>query len=69
MEKQVTIMVPNAAGEEGLTRACKRGDLFRNNEKIERYYRQGYAIHHYDIVDVKRDEQGERTEVKVTLER
>lgn len=51
MERQLTILVPNAYGEEGLTRACRRGDLFRNNSQIEKYYSQGYIIYGYSILD------------------
>ncbi len=51
MEKQLTILVPNASGEEGLTQACRRGELFRNNSQIEKYYSQGYVIYGYSILD------------------
>jgi hypothetical protein len=50
MEKQLTISVPNASGEEGLTLACRRGELFRNNSQIEKYYSQGYVISGYSIL-------------------
>jgi hypothetical protein len=52
MEKQLTVIVPNASGEEGLTLACKRGELFRYNAEINDHYRQGYRIHDYSILDV-----------------
>ncbi len=51
MEKQLTILVPNASGEEGLTQACRRGELFRNNSQIEKYYSQGYVIYGYSILE------------------
>jgi len=65
MEKQLTIVVPNAPGEEGLTRACKRGELFRNNADIERYYKQGYCIHSYAIVNDKAAETTDASTLKV----
>lgn len=71
MQKQLTIVVPNASGEEGLTQACKRGELFRNDSEIERYYSQGYRIQDYSIVDVDRgiNSTNPSTTVKVFLER
>ncbi len=51
MEKQLTITVPGASGEEGLTLACKRGELFRNNAQLDPYYEEGYRIYNYTIVD------------------
>jgi len=71
MQKQLTIIVPNASGEEGLTQACKRGELFRNDSEIERYYSQGYRIQDYSIVDVDggTNSTNPRTIVKVFLER
>lgn len=54
MEKQLTVIVPNASGEEGLTQACKRGDLFRFNAEIDDHFREGYRIHDYSVVDVNR---------------
>lgn len=71
MEKQVTIIVPNASGEEGLTQACKRGELFRNNTEIEKYIRQGYIIHHYSIVggEAENSSTDPSTRVKVFLEK
>lgn len=71
MQKQLTIVVPNASGEEGLTLACKRGDLFRNDAEIEQYYSQGYRIQNYSIVDVERGTNATvpRTVVKVFLEK
>ena len=71
MQKQLTIIVPNASGEDGLTQACKRGELFRNDSEIERYYSQGYRIQDYSIVDVDggTNSTNPRTIVKVFLER
>ncbi|HEX2534100.1 MAG TPA: hypothetical protein VHK69_10215 [Chitinophagaceae bacterium] len=54
MEKQLTITIPNASGEEGLTQACKRGELFRHDEQLDPYYRQGYRIHDYALVNDQR---------------
>jgi hypothetical protein len=71
MQKQVTVIVPNARGEEGLTQACKRGELFRNDSEIEKYYSKGYSIQKYAIVDVDggTNATNPRTIVKVFLER
>lgn len=70
MEKQITIVVPNALGEEGLTQACKRGDLFRNDASIENHYREGYHIYDYKVMDVERNENPEpRTIVKVIMKK
>ncbi len=52
MEKQLTVIVPNASGEEGLTQACKRGDLFRYDNDILQHFNQGYRIHDYSVLDV-----------------
>lgn len=70
MEKQLTIAVRNAAGEDGLTQACKRGELFRNDSQLEKLYSQGYRVHDYSIVDEKRaDTAGTQTFVKVFLKK
>ncbi|HWJ29012.1 MAG TPA: hypothetical protein VNS32_20885 [Flavisolibacter sp.] len=54
MEKQLIISVPNASGgEEGLTIACKTGNLFRGDEKLEDLYRDGFRIYDYAIEEVK----------------
>jgi hypothetical protein len=50
MEKQLTITIPNAIGEDGLTLACKRGELFRNDSELEKFYRQGYRVHNYAVI-------------------
>jgi hypothetical protein len=70
MEKHLTIIVPNASGEEGLTLACKRGDLFRCDSTIESHYREGYHIHDYAVLDVDRSAQpGPRTIVQVIMKK
>ena len=71
MQKQLTVIVPNVRGEEGLTLACKRGELFRNEPEIEKYYSQGYSIQKYAIVDVDSGttSTNPRTIVKVFMER
>lgn len=70
MEKQITIVVPNASGEEGLTQACKRGDLFRNDMAIENHYREGYHIHDYTVLDVDRNATpAPRTVVQVIMKK
>jgi hypothetical protein len=71
MQKQLTIIVPNASGEDGLTLACKRGELFRNDSEIEHYYSQGYRIQDYSFVDVDggTNSTNPRSVVKVFLER
>jgi len=68
MEKELTILVANAYGEEGLTQACRRGDLFRNNSQIEKYYSQGYVIYGYSILDTPTSTSTHpETKVKVIL--
>jgi hypothetical protein len=69
MEKQLTVVVPNASGEEGLTRACRRGDLFRNNSQIEKYYSQGYRIYGYSILGENATSSQPQTMVKVILQK
>ncbi len=70
MEKEITIVVPNASGEEGLTQACKRGDLFRNDTSIENYYRDGYHIYDYKVMDVDRNAAPEpKTIVRVIMKK
>ena len=70
MEKEITIVVQNAAGEDGLTQACKRGDLFRNDDMIEKYYSQGYKIYGYSIVDEQTTNTSRpQTVVKVIMEK
>ena len=72
MEKQLMITVPGASGEEGLTQACKRGELFRNDAQLDPYYRQGYRIHNYTIVDdtkMQSTSSSPHTVVKVFLKK
>lgn len=70
MEKELTISVPNAFGEEGLTQACRRGDLFRNDSQIEKYYSQGYVIYGYSILDSHASTSTHpETKVKVILQK
>ena len=70
MEKQLTIAIRNAAGEDGLTLACKRGELFRNDSQLEKLYSQGYRVHDYSIVDEKRADATEpQTVVRVFLKK
>jgi hypothetical protein len=70
MDKQLTISIQNAAGEDGLTIACKRGELFRNDSELERLYSQGYRVHDYSIVEEKQNERkGLYTLVKVFLKK
>lgn len=69
MEKQLTVIVPNASGEEGLTQACRRGDLFRYDAAINDHFREGYRIHDYAVLDVQRRSTTATPEtvVRVTL--
>lgn len=71
MEKQLMISVPNVAGEDGLTIACKRGDLFRKDEQLEELYKQGYRVHNYSIVKEEKKSTSSKlfTLVKVFLKK
>jgi len=71
MEKQLMISVPNVAGEDGLTIACKRGDLFRKDEQLEELYKQGYRVHNYSIVKDEKKSASSKlyTLVKVFLKK
>jgi hypothetical protein len=53
MEKQLIVSVLNVSGEDGLTIACKSGNLFRNDEKLEDLYREGFRIYDYEVEEVK----------------
>lgn len=53
MEKQLIVSVPNVSGEEGLTIACKSGNLFRNDEKLENLYKEGFRVYDYEVEEVK----------------
>lgn len=71
MEKQLTISIPNASGEDGLTLACRRGELFRNDAELEKFYRQGYRVHNYTVVPSERNTRSSEpyTLVKVVLKK
>lgn len=70
MDKQITITVANALGEEGLTAACRRGELFRHDSKLEKLYRQGYWISDYAIEDTAESHTaGPYTQVRVMLKK
>ena len=71
MEKQLMVTIQNAFGEEGLTLACRRGELFRNDSELEKFYRQGYRVHNYSVVKEDRISSTAEPEtiVKVTLTR
>jgi len=51
MEKQLTVSVPNVAGEDGLSVACREGNLFRNDAELENLYKEGFRIYNYSIVN------------------
>jgi hypothetical protein len=53
MEKQLIVSVPNVSGEDGLTIACKSGNLFRNDARLEDLYRDGFRIYDYSVQEVK----------------
>jgi hypothetical protein len=69
MEKQLIVSVPNVSGEDGLTIACKSGNLFRNDSKLEDLYKDGFRIYDYEVEGIKeRKPKGLReTLVKVFL--
>ncbi|HWJ27995.1 MAG TPA: hypothetical protein VNS32_15725 [Flavisolibacter sp.] len=71
MEKQLMISIPNVAGEDGLTIACKRGELFRKDEKLTELYKQGYRVHNYSIVNEEKKSPASKlyTLVKVFLKK
>lgn len=66
MEKQLMITVSNANGEEGLTLACKRGELFRNDE-LEKFYKQGYRVYNYSVINEDRMNQSSEAQTKVKV--
>ena len=68
MEKQLIVSVPNVSGEDGLTIACKSGNLFRNDEKLENLYKDGFRIYDYSVQEVKEKKPSfKETLVKVFL--
>jgi len=68
MEKQLMVAVPGA-GEEGLNIACREGRLFRNEEKLENLYRDGFRIYNYTIVKEEKKSGILQTMVKVFLKK
>jgi hypothetical protein len=71
MEKQLTVRVPNVAGEEGLSVACREGKLFRNDAQLEDLYKDGFRIYNYSIVKEPKAKRssGFHTLVKVFLKK
>lgn len=70
MEKQLIVSVPNVSGEDGLTVACKTGNLFRNDAKLVELYRDGFRIYDYAIEEVKEKKASfKQTLVKVFLKK
>ena len=68
MEKQLTVTVPDVAGEEGLSIACREGRLFRNDPNLEDLYKEGFRIYNYSIEE-KTMEPPSQTRVKVFLKK
>jgi hypothetical protein len=66
MEKQLTVTVPNADGEEGLSVACREGRLFRNNPGLEDLYKDGFRIYNYSV---DKETSSKQTKVKVFLKK
>lgn len=50
MEKQITVTVPYSTGEDGLTIACREGNLFRNDARLEDLYKDGFRIYNYSVL-------------------
>lgn len=69
MEKQLIVTVPNVSGEDGLSLACREGRLFRNNEKLENLYKDGFRVYNYSIVEEKKPKDLRGTLVKVFLKK
>ena len=69
MEKQLIVTVPNVSGEDGLSLACREGRLFRNNEKLENLYKDGFRVYNYSIVEEKKPKDLQGTLVKVFLKK
>jgi hypothetical protein len=69
MEKQLTVAVPNASGEEGLTIACREGRLFRNDARLEDLYKDGFRIYNYSVIKEKKPQHPMQTLVKVFLKK
>jgi hypothetical protein len=69
MEKQITVIVPNVQGEDGLSIACREGKLFRNDAKLEDLYKDGFRIYNYDVLDETENILQGKTRVKVFLKK
>ena len=70
MEKQLTVTVPNVAGEDGLSVACREGKLFRNDATLESLYKEGFRIYNYTIVPERASKRKKQhTLVKVFLKK
>jgi hypothetical protein len=72
MEKQLTVRVPNVAGEEGLSVACREGKLFRNDAELEDLYKEGFRIYNYSVEKVQQPQSASsrpETVVRVFLKR
>jgi hypothetical protein len=70
MEKQLIVSVPNASGEDGLTFACKSGNLFRNDSTLEDLYKDGFHIYDYSVEEVKEKKPSlKQTFVRVFLKK
>ena len=51
MKKEVTVTIDYVSGEEGLNRACREGKLFRNDQRLENLYKDGFRIYNYSIIE------------------
>jgi hypothetical protein len=51
MKKQLTVRIPDVDGEEGLSQACRNGNLFRNDAQLVDLYKEGFRIYNYSIVE------------------
>lgn len=69
MEKQLTVAVHDVSGEEGLNLACREGRLFRNDDRLENLYKDGFRIYNYSIVKEQRLSDRLQTLVKVFLKK
>ncbi|GAC1419227.1 MAG: hypothetical protein NVS9B7_02800 [Flavisolibacter sp.] len=71
MEKHLMITIPYAMGEEGLSMACRRGELFRNDAELEKFYKQGYRVHNYTLMKEQPAQASKepKTFIKVILTR
>ena len=69
MEKELTVRIPNVAGEEGLSIACREGKLFRNDAQLEDLYKDGFRIYNYAIEKESRNSAQPQTFVKVFLKK